>query len=435
MGEAIKTQEQATLIKADLLIPGRGEPLRDAALVAEKEKILYVGPQADIPEEYATLEATSVPVLMPGMWDCHAHFLGMTNFSIHEGVFTDPILTGARISRDATEYLNAGFTSVRETGGYGIQLDKAIQEGSVIGPKVYACGDILSQTGGHGDAHDIPLHEYNSFCSRGYMSTLCDGVDQCIKAVRVQARRGASFVKICASGGLATLIDDPHNQQFSDLEIRAFVEEAARNRRIVAAHCHGKPGILAALHAGARTIEHGTELDDECIELMLKKDAILVPTRSIHAVALELGKWSSGPAYLKLQKAVPIHAEAYKKAVKAGVKIALGSDLILSNPGHMASHGMAGQEVKYAVEAGMTPLQAIEAATANCPATLGEQGPPNGSGQLKAGFASDFIAIAKDPLQDISVLAVPANITHVWRGGKLYKSPTTPVIPVALQKK
>ncbi|RVX67710.1 hypothetical protein B0A52_07833 [Exophiala mesophila] len=435
MGEAITTDEQATLIKADLLIPGRGEPLHDAALVADNEKILYVGPQTNIPSEYTTLEATHVPVLMPGMWDCHAHFLGMNSFSIHESAFADPVLVGARISRDATEYLNAGFTSVRETGGYGIHLDMAVQEGIVIGPKIYSCGDILSQTGGHGDVHDMPLHAYTGICSRGYMSTLCDGVDECLKAVRTQIRKGACFVKICASGGLGTLRDNPSHQQFSDVEIQTFVDEAKRNGRIVAAHCHGKPGILAALNAGVRTIEHGTELDDECIELMLKKGAILVPTRSLHHVSLELGKWTSGPAFKKLQRAVPIHAQAYSKAIKAGVKIALGSDLFLSSPGHMASHGSAGLEVMFAVEAGMTPLEAIEAATANCPDTLGDQAPANGTGQLKEGFAPDFIAVAKDPLQDINVLTDATNITHVWRGGKLYKSPSTPIIPVALQKK
>lgn len=424
-----------TLIKADVLIPGRGEPLKDAALVADQNEILYVGPQANIPGDYASLEALHVPVLMPGMWDCHAHFLGMVTFSINDGAFTDPVLRGARIARDAAEYLNAGFTTVRETGGYGIHLDKAIQEGTVVGPKIFSCGDLLSQTAGHGDCHDLPLPEYTSLCNGGFLSTLCDGVDACIRATRVQIRKGASFIKICTSGGLGTLRDNPAHQHFSDMEIQAFVDEARRNNRIVAAHCHGKPGIMAALKAGVGTIEHGTELDDECIDLMLKQGTILVPTRSIHHVVLEMGKFSSGPAYQKMLKYAPKHAEAYKKAVKAGVKIALGSDLLLSSPGHMASHGSAGMELKFAVEAGMTPLEAIEAATANCPETLGNEAPENGSGQLKEGFAPDFIAVAKDPSEDITVLTEVANITHVWRGGKLYKSPTTPVIPVSLQKK
>ena len=213
-------------------------------------------------------------------------------------------------------------------------------------------------------------------------------------------------------------------EQFSQAEIHAFVDEAARSERIVAAHCHGKAGIMAALRAGVHTIEHGTYLDDDCIEMMIEKKAILVATRLIQETGLKLSLNESSSK--KMRDVAPVHMLAYQKAVKAGVKIALGSDLGLSIPGSIAAHGKNAQEIQYAVDAGLTPLQAIEATTATAPQTLGPQAPL--SGQLKEGYNADFIAISRNPLEDIGVLPDPAHITHVWRGGRLYKSPKSPII-------
>lgn len=186
--------------------------------------------------------------------------------------------------------LNAGFTSVREMAGYGIQLDQAIQEGSLVGPKIYSANCGISMTGGHADAHTIPLDWYKEAVAHGLPMYTADGVPECLKAIRMQLRAGAKVIKIMGSGGVGSERDDPIDQQFSFEEVKAMVDEAARARRFVGAHCHGKPGIVNCLRAGVRTIEHGSYIDEECCDLMKEKDAILVLTRLIVEDGLKLGE-------------------------------------------------------------------------------------------------------------------------------------------------
>ena len=398
-------------VDANLLIPGRGDPISNGSLVISGSKISFSGSTDSLPDEYTHLSPTEVPVLMPGMWDCHVHFAGTTQFTLDDWATTPPALAGARLARDVAATLNAGFTSVRETAGYGTELVKAIDEGWLAGPNIYSAVSILSQTAGHGDAHSVPLDVLNSRIQNGSGIPLhvCDGVDQCIRAVRVQVRRGAKTIKVAATGGVASGVDSPQERQFSDAELKAIVEEAARCDRVVAAHCHGKRGIMAALRAGCHTIEHGSYLDDEAIDLMLKQKTFLVATRSTF-------EWLMKHPMAAL---VDSHKKAYAMAVKAGVQIALGTDLAISSPTTEWSYGMNGDEFRCAVDAGLSPLQAIEAGTANAPATLGPQAPM--SGQLKAGYDADFIALAESPLGDISVLAKPEKVLYVWKSGKLYK--------------
>jgi len=217
-------------------------------------------------------------------------------------------------------------------------------------------------------------------------------------------------------------IDDPIHQQFSDEELRAIVEEAGRAERIVAAHCHGKPGIMAALRAGVRTIEHGTYLDEEAADAMRECDAILVPTLFIGDELLTHGKDGAIPDYVyaKLTTVVETHANAVTIAHERGVRIALGTDIGFTGKS-IAGWGMNGAELSNLVRAGLSPLEAIEAATATAPLTLGAQAPK--SGQLVAGYDADLIALRTDPSADVSILANPTNVTHVWKAGELVKSP------------
>lgn len=244
-------------INADLLIPGRGSPLENGAVVCDGDRMAYAGAQKSVPEEYESVDTTRVPVLMPGLWDCHVHYLGSQHASIDAFYQTPQALAGARSARDVAATLRAGFTSVRELAGYGVELSQAIDEGTLIGPRIYSAVALLSQTAGHGDAHGTPLESFKDACNHGLPLCICDGVDECLKAVRFQIRRGARVIKVCARGGVTSEIDNPQHQQFSDLELKTIVEEAARADRIVAAHCHGKKGIMAALRAGCQTIEHG----------------------------------------------------------------------------------------------------------------------------------------------------------------------------------
>lgn len=407
----------ATRIDADLLIPGRGEPIVDGAVVIEEAAITFAGPAAEAPAAGPDDRVVTAPVVMPGLWDCHGHFMGMLTADITATVRDPVALRGARIARDAAAALDAGFTSVREAGGLGIDLARAIDEGTVRGPTVYAPGAILSTTGGHGDLHDLPIGWVHDACSRVGDMQVCDGVDECIRAVRLQLRKNARVIKICASGGVMSEIDHPIHQQFNDDELRAIVETAALSERVVMAHCHGKPGIMAALRAGVKTIEHGTYLDDEACAAMVELDVLLVPTRYI-VVQLMAAGLASGmtPAnFAKLAAIADTHAEALARAHEAGVRIACGTDIFQSAPHLPVAWGHNGAELGLMVEAGMSPLAAIEAATANGPDTLGPQAPK--AGILAQGYDADVITLAGDPLADISVLADTTKVTGVWKAG------------------
>lgn len=413
-----------TVIKAGLLIPGRGDPIKAAAVVIEAGKLKYVGLAIDLPSTYQSYPTIKVPYLMPGLWDCHCHLFGTTTLSAEAAIQTPQSLAGAYVARDMVVILRAGFTSVRDVGGYGCEISKGVNQGILLGPNIYSAGAIISQTGGHGDTHGLLIKHVHDYCNHGNGVPIClaDGRDECRIAVRKQLRRGASLIKICTSGGVLSLSDDPRHQQFSEEELEVIVEEASRAHRIVAAHAHGKPGIMAALRAGCKTVEHGTWGDDESFALMKEKDAILVPTRTVVAAGVQMGQKMLPPeSVVKMQLIADVHRSMYAKAVQSGVRIALGADLLSSLPGTPVSNGLNGLEVVYAVEAGMTPLQAIECCTANGPLTLGRQAPK--SGIIQEGYDADLIALMEDPLKEIKVLAEPEKITHVWKGGKLVKKP------------
>jgi imidazolonepropionase-like amidohydrolase len=407
-------------IEADVLIPGRGDVVKNGCVVFDGATIAYAGPIEGAPKTSGA-KTRSVPVAMPGLWDCHGHLMGLRTADIEEGARTPVAVMAARATADAARCLDAGFTSVREVGGLGIFLAHAIDEGSIPGPHVYAAGGMISPTGGHGDLHSYPLDFTHGVLERTQMSALADGVPECLKAVRGMLRMNARVIKICASGGVASVVDHPMHQEFSDEELRAIVEEAGRAERIVAAHCHGKAGILAALKAGCHTIEHGTYLDEEAADLCLEKKAILVPTRFIIDRLASSAKAMGAPDYI-LRKIVPVvgrHEEALRLAIRKNVRIAVGTDIITTGVTGYADWGQNGFELTYLEEAGMKPLHAIEAATATAPATLGPQAPK--SGQLKEGYDADVLAVAKDPVRDLTILTKPQNVRAVWKAGKLVK--------------
>ncbi len=405
-------------IEAGLLIPGSGEPVTDGTVVLDGPKITYAGPAAGAPATPG-VTAQHAAAVLPGLWDCHGHFLGTRKFDLAQLPLEPLALRAARSGRDLVNALDAGITSVREVGGLGLYLARAVGEGVLDGPTIYAAGAILSTTGGHADLHSYPLSWMEDFSRIDGILRLADGVDECIRAVRGQLRRGARVIKVCASGGVLSEVDDPVHQQFTAPELRAMVEVAGLADRVVAAHCHGKPGIMAALEAGVRTIEHGTYLDDESCDAMKEAGAILVPTRSI--VEDILANLEAVPDYAaaKLVAMARVHASAMRLAIERGVTIAMGTDIGLTGMDLPNSWGRNGSEVAHLVTLGMTPLQAIEASTATAPLTLGPQAPL--SGRLIAGYDADMITLDGDPLADIGVLASPAHVTGVWVGGRQVK--------------
>ncbi len=474
------------LISTALLIPGRGIPQQDMTIVIHDNLIHNIHSTSTLPACLLTLPRAHVPVLLPGLWDCHTHLLGTKSFNFAELLTTHPATAGARLVRNVRDILLSGFTSVRDLGGYAIELSRAISEDALPGPHIYSAGSAISQTYemppsrlpfsarpnvvysstkflrfvvfvpvldtiqplslsnsllilnscGHGDIFDLPsdivssrlgvVHSLNPASAPAqHPLLLADGPSECRKAVRLLIRRGATCIKVLASGGVLSISDDPLRPQFSPSELETIVDEATSAGRIVAAHCHGKPGILAALHAGCHTIEHGTYLDQDCVELMKAKGAIYVPTRTIVKVGVDHPELMSPESYAKMLETAKHHRAAYRLAVKSGVKIALGTDLGISTPAsHPLALGRSGGELSYAVtDGGMTPLQAIEAATAMGPETLGRLGMAPKSGQIKEGYDADLIALRTNPLEDLDIFMDPANITHVWKAGRCFKSP------------
>ena len=249
-------------IEAELLIPGGGEPVSEGVVIIDNEAISYAGPASQAP---ATPGATvhRAEAVMPGMWDCHGHFLGLRALDLGRLPLEPVPLRAARCARDLRAALRAGITSVREVGGLGVHLARAVTEGVLDGPAIYAAGAVLSITGGHADLHSYPLPWIGDFGAHYGELRLADGPAECMRAVREQLRKNARVIKVCASGGVMSEIDDPIHQQFTLGELSAIVEVAGLAGRVVAAHSHGKPGIMAAIAAGVKTIEHGTYLDDE----------------------------------------------------------------------------------------------------------------------------------------------------------------------------
>lgn len=379
-------------------------------MVFDGPTISYVGATASAPD--GDDDPVEVPAVLPGLWECHAHFFGLQTPDVHESLRVPVPRMAARATRDIEATLLGGVTSAREVGGFGVDIAPAVDDGSLLGPTIYGAGDVLSTTGGHGDAHAFPLDVIER--SPGWLGHLCDGVPACLGAVRTQLRRGARVIKICASGGVMSEIDDPIHQQFSDDELAAMVAEAARADRVVAAHCHGKPGIMAALRNGVHTIEHGTYLDEEAADLMRERGAVLVPTRFVVEWLQDKADTLPAYAYRKATAIAERHAMAMKIAVAAGVTIAMGTDIFVGG-----EYGRNSAEIRYLVDAGLTPLQAIEAATANGPLTLGPQAPQ--SGRLEVGHDADVIALDTNPLDDLSVWGDPTRVTHVWKGGTAVK--------------
>lgn len=394
----------------------------DGCVVIDGPVLRYAGPAAGAPETPGA-EVHRVVAVLPGLWDCHGHFMGVVRSDLAELATVPPAVAAMRVAGDARVALDAGFTSVREVGGLGVWLAAAVEEGSVIGPTVYGAGAVLSPTGGHADLHMYPTAWVCDLADRVGILRQCDGVPECLRAVRLQLRAGARLIKVCASGGVMSQIDHPVHQQFSDDELRAIVEEAGRAERVVAAHCHGKPGIMAALKAGVRTIEHGSYLDEEASDAMLECEAVLVPTRLIVEEFLAHGRETGLPSYAerKLVELADRHAASITLAHERGVRIALGTDVAGSGTKTPAHWGQNGAELALLVKAGLSPLEAIEAATATAPSTLGPQAPR--SGVLEAGYDADVIALSADPTLDVSVLAEQVNVTHVWKGGALVKAP------------
>ena len=268
-------------------------------------------PTARLPMVANTVTTDTV---MPGLWECHGHFIGTYTANIAEMHTLRPQLAAMRVTADAR---SGPSTPDSPRSGRWVawapSSARAIEEGQVIGPNVYASGSMLSMTAGHGDEHGMDLDMARlAFARHWGEDSICDGPDECRAGVRRMLRLGARVIKIHASGGVMSELDDPQLPQFSKAELEAIVDEATRMERLVGAHCHGKRGIIAALDAGVKTIEHGTYLDEEAADAMIETDAILVPTRFILEYLLAEGEKNDFPTTpgSKASRVAAVHAPA-----------------------------------------------------------------------------------------------------------------------------
>jgi len=405
---------QVTVLKGGQLIDGNGgDPIANGAVVIEDGRITEVGEVTEvaIPDGAEVIETTGKTV-MPGLIDAHLHFLGVRGSSQVEWLVDAVEVRAIRSVMDAWQVLDSGFTTVREIGGMnGIFLKRAIQERSIVGPRIVAAGKVISQTAGHGDIHFVPKAWGDSML----YSRLADGADEVRKAAREQLREGADFLKIMTTGGVLSEKDKPTTCQYSMGEIQAFVEEAKNAGVKTATHAQGTEGIKNALIAGIDSIEHGIYIDDECLELMVGQGTCLVPTFAILDMIVSKGR-ECGVMEVSVRKAEAVqqdHINSFKRAFAAGITCGLGSDY-LSGP--MAPHGNSAHELTIYVEkAGLSPMEAIVCATKNNAMVLGLS---DQIGTLEVGKQADLIVAAGDPLTDITVLEERSNITQIFKEGE-----------------
>lgn len=401
-GETVLALKCGSLVDVD-----GGKIIKDAVVLIEGGRIREVGTGVNIPDGVEVVDLSNATVL-PGMIDLHCHILGSPDLDAG-GSAAGRALVGVK---NAGIVLLSGFTTIRDPGsgdpGYaGVALRDAISKGWFPGPRMFVAGRFLSITGGHGDNNSVAPEEE----TKG--GNIVNGVEEMRLAVRADAKFRCDWIKLYATGGFFSAGDDPGQQHFSDEEMAVAVEEATRLGKFVSAHAHGTEGIKAAVEAGVRTIEHGTFIDDEGIRLMKKHGTFLVPTlRTIEELRKEPPSDASEgwkKAYDLANKHFQHMMENIGKAMKSGVKTALGSDMIT------LPHGSAAQELRLHVQAGQSPLEAIRSATIVSAEALNIH---ESTGSIAPGKFADIIAVEGDPLKDVTILE---KVGFVMKDGKIYK--------------
>ena len=402
-----------TALKGGQLVDGLGgKPIENGTVVIENGCFSAAGDSSEvtIPDGAQIINAAGTTI-MPGLIDAHLHFLGLRDSNQVQWLIGATEVRAIRSVIDAWRVLDSGFTTVRDIGGMnGIFLKRAIEEGSIVGPRIVAAGKVISQTGGHGDWHFVPKEWSDSML----LGRLADGVGEVRKAAREQLREGADFLKIMTTGGVMSEKDKPTACQYSMEEIRAFVEEAKNAGVKTATHAQGTQGIKNALIAGIDSIEHGFYIDDECLELMLQQGTNLVPTFAILEAIVSKGR-EFGVMEVSVRKGEAVqqdHIDSFKRAFAAGVTCGLGSDY-LSDP--MSPHGNSARELTiYVQKAGLSPMEAIVCATKNNASVLGLS---DEVGTLEIGKRADVIVVDGDPLADIRILEDKTKIMHIFKNG------------------
>ena len=384
------------------LIDGLGsKPISRAVIIVENDKIVMVGHENEIqiPDGIEVIHLDGMTVL-PGLIDAHIHLLGQRTMNPMDLVFASDGLRAARAVADLRKHIESGVTTVRECGSRtALAMKQALAEGAILGPRVMPSGHMIIRTGGSDDIHAMPLEwaqRAGTFCPR-----LADGADDCRKAVREQLRDGADFIKTVITGAITTqAASRPDILEWSPAELSAIVDEAHRLGVRVAVHAHAAAGIKTATEAGVDSIEHGSGLNEECCELMVKRGTWLVPTLFVSHRLIKYGAEFGTPDWVmkKVTENLDNKFKFMQLAIESGVKIAMGTDATGSG---LSPAGKSAEELELMVEAGMSPMEAIRVSTSAAAACLGIE---QEVGSIEPGKQADLIAVGEDPLLNIKSL-------------------------------
>ena len=411
---ALPANAETTVIRAQRMIDVvSGRVVSPATIVVVDSYIFAVNPAA-LPDGAPIIDLGNV-TLLPGFIDMHVHLLleSATRYRV-DVISESPAEAVLRSTVNARKTLMAGFTTVRELGQLhptkdllAVSMAKASDSGWIEAPRIVAAGHAISITGGHIDP-EMSAPVAAGLFRLGPEEGIADGVEEAVKAVRWQIKRGAQVIKISATAGVTSVEPTMGAQQMTKEEIKAVVDEATRHGLKVAAHAHGTEGIIAAIQAGVASIEHGSFLTDEAIRLMKERGTYLVPTTGL-GETIDL---SNAPAVVKQKAdiALPAARASLRKAALAGVKIALGTDAPL------IPFGQNAKEFYAMVDRGLTPLESLRAGTMNAADLLGV----NDRGQLASGKLADIVAVPGNPLEDIRATE---KVIFVMKGGKVYRRP------------
>ncbi|GBC81354.1 Imidazolonepropionase [bacterium HR10] len=399
-------------LKAGRLVDVRsGQVMENVVILVRGERIEAVGRDVATPADAEVIDLSRHTVL-PGLMDMHTHLTGDPSYGYSDHRLHEwPGYAALIGAKNARRTLLAGFTTVRNVGAdewADVALRDAIRNGLIPGPRMYVSAHAIGITGGHCDTNG---YRPDAWPEPGIERGIVNGVDEAIKAVRYQIKYGADVIKICATGGVLSAGDAVGAPQLTLEEMRAIVQTAAWAERKVAAHAHGTEGIKLAVRAGVASIEHGSMLDEEAIRLMKEHGTYLVPTLMAFE-AVVAGAKSGKLAPWSAKKALEIEPHARRSiqmAIRAGVNIAFGTDA------GVFPHGENAEEFRLLVQAGMTPLQAIQSATLQAARLLGVE---KDLGTLEPGKLADIIAIRGDPLSDVAQLK---QVDFVMKGGRIYK--------------
>ncbi|MGC4037406.1 MAG: amidohydrolase family protein [Chitinophagaceae bacterium] len=411
----VSVSAQRTIIYCGQLIDVKSlQELNEMTIITDGNKII------DVVKGYATAAKTDKVIdlknktVMPGLMDMHVHLEEETNPNQYLQAFTmNPADYAFQSAVFAERTLMAGFTTVRDLGGSGvnISLRNAVNKGLVKGPRIYTAGKAIATTGGHADPTDG--YREDLMGDPGPKDGVANGPDECRKAVRQRYKDGSDWIKITATGGVLSVATNGSGAQFTDEELKAIISTAKDYGFKVAAHAHGAEGMKRAIKAGVTSIEHGTFMDDEAISLFKQYGTWYVPTiiagKSVADSAKIPGYYPAVIVPKAIETGSKIQA-TFAKAYKAGVKVAFGTDA------GVYAHGKNWKEFIYMTEAGMPILEAIKSATVNASELLGVT---DQLGSIEKGKLADIIAVDGDPVKDVQSMG---RVKFVMKNGVVYKN-------------